>query len=288
MKKRIGFLFLLAAVLLVQSRLWAQSGATLQVTTDLDCSWKLDGKPQGILKPEDSVEIPVTFGKHNISAFSDDVQVAFNADVTVSQAGEQTVEIKLIKTELTVTTDLDCAWKLDGDSQGDLKAGDSIAVPISLGKHKIYALSKDGSVAFNTVVTVSQDAKPEADIKLKEIELNRKWVWLDVETGLMWTKETNIGDITWQQASDYCECTDLGNFHNWRLPTIDELKSIDDHGIVSHWPNSLDVYGSRLWSSQKGEKSADAFIFASGGKQISIKQDDGHNVRALCVRNTGE
>jgi uncharacterized protein DUF1566 len=308
-KTRIGFLFLLAAVLLAQLRLWAQSGATLQITTDLDCSWKLDGKPQGILKAEDSAVIPVSFGKHNISAFSDDVQVAFNADVTVNQTGQQSVEIKLIKTELTVTTDLDCSWKLDGDSQGELKAGDSTSIPVSLGKHNVYAIAKGGMAVFDTAVNASQDTQPRVDIKLKETELDRQSAWLDERTGLMWARESNIGDITWQEATDYCENTGLGNHHNWRLPTIDELRFVYSHEELRHsspeeLQSSQELYqkfyaccenshllvhdSRRVWSSNKDEKTAEAFSIEGGEKQISIKQDDGHNVRALCVRDSGE
>ncbi len=87
-------MFLLAVMLLIQSRLWAQSGATLVVTTDIDCSWKLDGHSQGILKADDSATVPVSLGKHKIYAISNDVLVAFDADVTVSQAGQQSVDIK--------------------------------------------------------------------------------------------------------------------------------------------------------------------------------------------------
>jgi hypothetical protein len=114
----VGLLFLLTGALLVHLPLWAQSDATLVVTTDLDCSWKLDGHPQGTLAADDSVTVPVSVGKHKIYAISNDVLVAFNADIAVSQAGQQSVEIKLIKTKRLVTTDLDCSWKLVSDSQG--------------------------------------------------------------------------------------------------------------------------------------------------------------------------
>ena len=308
--KRIGLLFLLAAVLLIQSRLWAQSGATLLVSTDLDCSWTLDDHPQAALKGDDSaVVIPVSVGKHHVHADSNDVLVTFDADVTVSQAGQQTVEIKLIKTELTVTTDLDCAWKLDGDSQGELRADDSTSIPVSLGKHNVYAIAKGGIAVFDAAFNASQNTQPRVVIKLKETELDRQSAWLDERTGLMWAKESNVGDITWQEASDFCENMCLGNKHNWRLPTIDELRSVYSHEELRHsspeeLQSSQELYqkfyaccenshllvhdSRRVWSSNKDEKTAEAFSIEGGEKQISIKQVDGHNVRALCVRDSGE
>lgn len=95
MKTRIGFLFLLMAVLLVQGRLWAQSGTTLLATTDLDCTWKLDGQPQGNLKADDSAVLPISLGKHLIQATSTDGLDKWRAVVTVKQAGQEMVDIKL-------------------------------------------------------------------------------------------------------------------------------------------------------------------------------------------------
>jgi hypothetical protein len=38
--------------------------ASLLATTDLDCNWKLDGKPQGVLKADDSTVVQVSSDKH--------------------------------------------------------------------------------------------------------------------------------------------------------------------------------------------------------------------------------
>ena len=49
--------------------------------------------------------------------------------------------------------------------------------------------------------------------------------WTDPATGLMWTKESNSTNVTWNQAKDYCANLHLGGYSNWRLATIDELSS---------------------------------------------------------------
>ncbi len=95
MKTRIGFLFLLVAVFLVQAQLWAESATTLLATTDLDCTWKLDGKPQGNLKADDSVVVPISLGKHLVQAYSSDGQDKWRGVVTIKQAGQEMVDIKL-------------------------------------------------------------------------------------------------------------------------------------------------------------------------------------------------
>jgi len=51
----------------------------------------------------------------------------------------------------------------------------------------------------------------------------------DHELGLMWAQSDNQGDIDWQDAERYCKMGPphlLGKYDNWRMPTLDELKSL--------------------------------------------------------------
>jgi hypothetical protein len=97
-KTRFTFLFLFAAVLLLHSHLWAQSGTTLLATTDLDCTWKLDGKPQGNLKADDSTVVSLSLGKHLVQATSADGLDKWKGVVVIKQVGQEMVEIKLKET----------------------------------------------------------------------------------------------------------------------------------------------------------------------------------------------
>ena len=95
MTKSVGLAFLLLAMIVVHGVLWAQSGATLLATTDLDCKWKLDGKPQGLLKVDDAKVVAVSLGKHLVQATSADGQDEWRTVVNITQAGQEMVEIKL-------------------------------------------------------------------------------------------------------------------------------------------------------------------------------------------------
>lgn len=57
----------------------------------------------------------------------------------------------------------------------------------------------------------------------------------DGATGLMWQDDANASTYraTWQGAIDYCEALTLGGYDDWRLPNINELKSIVDRSGVS-------------------------------------------------------
>jgi hypothetical protein len=50
-------------------------------------------------------------------------------------------------------------------------------------------------------------------------------VWRDSTSGLMWR---NVDDCcyTWEEAKSYCQNLNLGEYSDWRLPTIGELRSL--------------------------------------------------------------
>lgn len=50
----------------------------------------------------------------------------------------------------------------------------------------------------------------------------------DISTGLMWQQVPARGPMTWTDAMDYCRHLTLADHMDWRLPTLDELKSLID------------------------------------------------------------
>jgi hypothetical protein len=58
----------------------------------------------------------------------------------------------------------------------------------------------------------------------------------DVFTGLMWQQDpsTSSWSVTWEEALAYCEgLKNLGGYSDWRLPTINELRSLADYSRYS-------------------------------------------------------
>ena len=56
-------------------------------------------------------------------------------------------------------------------------------------------------------------------------------LWPDPSTDLLWTGSTYLGTgmgmgMNWQKATDYCNQLRLGGYSDWRLPTLNEAKSI--------------------------------------------------------------
>jgi hypothetical protein len=129
--------------------------------------------------------------------------------------------------------------------------------------------------------------------------------WTDPATKLMWAKETNSSDVTWNQAKDYCANLRLAGYSNWRLPTIDELESIYDktqdvdgrhvkgdirfNCVIRQGAHCRD--GWSAWSNSTGNASGEAWDFDFGfthGTRNSFRLGYNNDERALCVRHPGE
>jgi hypothetical protein len=126
--------------------------------------------------------------------------------------------------------------------------------------------------------------------------------WKDQATGLQWTRQDNGSDITWDGAVDYCKNLRLGEYSGWRLPEIDELKTLFDPSAnvppakrpelegmnIQFAPNHIkgNFKLSGLEVSNTGKPPADELAFDFGtGKVRPIKSADKKwRKRALCVR----
>jgi serine/threonine protein kinase len=121
--------------------------------------------------------------------------------------------------------------------------------------------------------------------------------WTDPATGLMWAKKDNGSDINWQQATDYCRNLQLAGHSDWRLPNIDELQGIYDantnvmgaDGYSRYVKGNLQLSGWWQWSSSQGNTSGEAWFFNFiNVKRVSYRFGNSNQLRALCVRRSGD
>jgi flagellar biosynthesis GTPase FlhF len=123
--------------------------------------------------------------------------------------------------------------------------------------------------------------------------------WTDPATGLMWMKQDNGSNVTWQQAMDYCQRLQLAGHSDWRLTTIDELQGIYDASVnipghcCGSWSVTWHVKGNLQlsgwdWSSSQGDASLGAWVFNfDNGVRGSQRLWGNYYGRALCVRRSG-
>jgi len=112
--------------------------------------------------------------------------------------------------------------------------------------------------------------------------------WTDPSSKLSWTLSDNGSGLSWRQAQRYCLESSAGSFHDWRLPSVDELQGIFDPNAKNdtgfHVRGPLKLSGWQ-WSATPGQQPGEAwaFDFGDGGRASVAAGDSGLN-RALCVR----
>lgn len=109
-------------------------------------------------------------------------------------------------------------------------------------------------------------------------------IHIDKETGLMWDTDSVIRD--WEGAKELCRNSKLGGYDDWRLPTIEELRTIADQSKYNPAIKSgfqyVTSYG--YWSSSpdvSDPKFAWGVFFDDGGS-YALDKTDKFNV--MCVR----
>ncbi|MCB4742772.1 MAG: DUF1566 domain-containing protein [Sulfurovum sp.] len=112
----------------------------------------------------------------------------------------------------------------------------------------------------------------------------------DTRTGLMWedTSHTKETKITHPRAKAYCHQLKLGNFSNWRLPTIKELLSIVDYNRIE--PATLKVFDyikedSFYWTSTPVAKEDDEFWGINFKHGESSRASEYYDRYVRCTRN---
>jgi hypothetical protein len=117
---------------------------------------------------------------------------------------------------------------------------------------------------------------------------------------LEWAVTTNGEDIKWPDAVTYCEDLELAGHSDWRLPMMEELKSLHDPDAPGGESirDPLSIGGCCLWSGEslvdRAAEDGDeiggnpemyqwGFMFDGGHDYYAVHIfDDG---RALCVRD---
>ncbi|MGA7874807.1 MAG: DUF1566 domain-containing protein [Desulfoferrobacter sp.] len=120
----------------------------------------------------------------------------------------------------------------------------------------------------------------------------------DHKLGLMWAQTDNQGDIDWQDAERYCRMGPpnlLGKYDNWRMPTLEELRSlyVEDSTYSGYETTcgqnvrivpEIQLSCGWIWCHEKKAISAQVFTF-SRGYQYTDRISSTRNYRALPVRS---
>lgn len=111
----------------------------------------------------------------------------------------------------------------------------------------------------------------------------------DNERDLMWQDDADARSIqkTWSEAINYCENLTLGSYSDWRLPNINELKSIVDKdkdtlSIVDGFRN-ISTNDYRSSTTYAGYEGNAWYVSFYGGRIFNSNKYGEYYVR--CVRD---
>lgn len=105
----------------------------------------------------------------------------------------------------------------------------------------------------------------------------------DSKNGLVWQND-NVRGKTWQQAIDYCKALTYAGKSDWRLPNLDELKTLIDDQRANPASSFPDMPSNWFWSSSPYEENASSawsILFDNGYVNYQWKTNE-FDVR--CVR----
>jgi len=110
----------------------------------------------------------------------------------------------------------------------------------------------------------------------------------DSVSGLEFQDDAVGSRMKWEAAISHCEALTLGGYSDWRLPNVNELKSIADRSkvnpaIVDAFTNTNSYY---YWSSStfEGSKGYAWFVYFGGGGFVGYGSKDS-NYDVMCVRD---
>ncbi len=200
---------------------------------------------------------------------------------------------------LLIKVDAPCKIVVDGEDVATLAAGQVRKVLLDLGEHLVEAIStEEEGVLWEKVISIEDNTQQFARVKLAHPvaaakgKLRLGLPFTHEATGLMWTPTDSGHNQSYSMAYSYCQRLVFGGFDDWRLPTIDELRSI--YFPASERPFKT-VYGiyicdkvgenyrSRYFWSSEGELPYNCFVFEfSDGALRKASTSSKH--RVLCVR----
>jgi hypothetical protein len=117
-------------------------------------------------------------------------------------------------------------------------------------------------------------------------EFNNEAV-LDKQTGLVWEQAPDTNSQPWPSAAQYCVNKNVGGTVGWRLPSVVELKSVQDPSLPAPFiPASVftGIQAGFYWSSStRAELASDAwFVWFGNGPSDSSNKSFSKGV--WCVR----
>ena len=108
----------------------------------------------------------------------------------------------------------------------------------------------------------------------------------DLNNDVLWSTDINDTAMNWQDSIGYCESLEHAGSTNWRLPNINELKSIVDYSSIEPtFKSGITVStGYSFWSSTTNV-SANNNAWSLGSDFVIHYADKTVSQRVRCIKD---
>ena len=165
---------------------------------------------------------------------------------------------------------------------------DYISVTIQIGTNSAWSMTNlpDTGQTISYTGTFGEDS--DYTIHPPAYVNNGNGTVSDRVTGLMW-QQTDGGEMTWQNATNYAATNNLAGYNDWRLPNSHELYSLTKQGALNpaidtnfftittaeYWWSSDVQYATNAWAVNAGggigPHAMSATISAGGTKRFDVR-----------------
>lgn len=229
-------------------------------------------------------------GEETVEAAEDDDSEAQSEDEPDSDSDADSDSDKPAR--LIFTTDAACQIYVDGLSEGTLEPGDELEVGVELGEVAIRAVSTRVLQAiWEKEIELDEPGESEYRVRMARAvrqfrkEERKEGIFRDPKSELMWPRRDSARDLDWREADEYCSELETGGFESWRMPTLDELESLEAVWAVSGYKirGSIVLTECCTWSSDlESESRAWTYNFRFR-KSFATNVGYELGLRALCV-----
>ena len=147
-------------------------------------------------------------------------------------------------------------------------------------KGEIKANKTTGSSSYLYVRCVRGESLPNASLTVSGTE---EKIVKDSVNNLIWTQ--SFGNYsTWEKALAYCSKLEYAGLSDWRLPNINELKTLINYSKSIPASDFAGIESSNFWSSTSNSNYAlQAWTADMGYGKTEVKSKD-NNFRVICVK----
>lgn len=201
-------------------------------------------------------------------------ELDFGSYAGVSQKSFNLFNGGLVNLDFTITKTANWITQIN-PSFGTVNKGNMVTVSVIINRN----LLSDGD-NVTTIVVSTNAGGVELPIKARKVGGSINDLVIEVPGTNLMVQRADLGCYDWYSANAYCQSSNVANYNDWRLPTIDELEILYNHReFIGGFGG--DKYWSTTKYSYNGEYKYYSFDGSGWGNVGIDSPSESHYVRAI-------